>query len=407
MTSSRRSALGDGIWLTIASAVNGATAYAFAVIGTRYLGAAAFADVSVAWSFWALTVAVLTLPVQHWLTWRSEVDRGLAGVLGARQRLLILGLVASALIGLSAMQPRFFSVPTTWALVVFALGVGSWLLGWGRGMLAAHGDYRRLAFVIGGENAIRVLALIGVIAIGGGPLLVGGALLVGPLILVFVHAQLRAPPGVDARRVPVMRAVFVLSGAMAMAQSILQLGPAAAAWIGQSDVTVTATFSTFALLRAPVVVLLALSSRVTAPITRLVADRAFGTLQRLAAWSVGVTVVAAAVAGGVGTLVGPTIVEAFFGPETSLSGSETALVAAGMVLASYALLQLLFFLSSERTSQAVMIWVGASVAGVVLLNVATTGPVAVAFFASELSAVAAGAIVHHRWLRSRVEALTK
>ncbi len=406
-TSSRRALLGDGIWLTIASAVNGITAYAFAVIGTRYLGAEGFSDVSVAWSFWALTVAVLTLPVQHWLTWRAEVDRGLAGILGARRRLLIVGLAASAIVGLSSLHPRFFSVPVTWAAIVFSLGVGSWILGWGRGMLAAHGDYRRLAFVIGGENVIRVVALLVVTTMGGGPLLVGSALLVGPLILLFVQRDLRTPPGINPTRVPVMRAVFILSGAMAMAQSILQLGPAAAAWISQPDATVTATFSTFALLRAPVIVLLALSSRVTAPITRLVTDRAFRPLQRLAGWSAGLAILAAGAAGGLGMFFGPATVEAFFGPRTSLSGSETGLVAAGMVLASYALLQLLFFLSSERTSHAVVIWMVASLIGLVLLNAVSTGPVAVAFFASELAAVVGGGIAHYVWLRSRVEDLTR
>ncbi len=399
----RRTLLGDGVSLTLASAVNGIAAYAFAVIGTRYLGAAGFSDVSVAWSFWALTVAVITLPVQHWLTWRSEVDRGLTGILGARRRLLMVGAVASALAGLAALQPRLFSAPARWALVVIGLGVGSWVLGWGRGMLAARGDYRRLAFVIGGENVIRLTALGIVIALDGSALLVGCALLAGPLILVLVWRHILPGRNTTPQIVPVMRSVLALSGAMAMAQSILQLGPAAAAWLSQPDATVTATFSTFALFRAPVLVLLALSSRVTAPMTRLVADRAYARLQRVTNRLTTLSVLVAVAAGGIAFLTGPAVVEAFFGPDTSLARWETGLVASGMVLASYALLQLLLFLASERAIQALWIWAAATLVGFGFLIAVDRGPVSVAFFASEFSAVAAGVVAHSRWLRRSSE----
>lgn len=399
-----RTPLGDGVSLTLASVVNGIAAYAFAVIGTRYLGADGFSDVSVAWSFWALTVAVITLPVQHWLTWRSEIDGGLAGILGARRRLLLVGALASTLAGLVALQPRLFSAPARWALVVVGLGIASWVLGWGRGMLAARGDYRRLAFVIGGENVIRVAALGFVMALGGSALLVGCALLTGPLALIFVWRALLPEPNITPVIVPVMRSVLALSGAMAMAQSLLQLGPAAAAWLNQPDTTVTATFSTFALFRAPVLVLLALSSRVTAPMTRLVADRAYARLQRLVNGLTTLTVVAATATGGIAYLAGPTIVEAMFGRGTSLPRWETGLVASGMVLAAYALLQLLLFLSSERAGDAVWIWAAATLIGFGFLISVNQGPVSVAFFASELSAVTAGVIAHWLWLRPDIKA---
>lgn len=393
-----RSFIGDGLSLSVASVVNGGAAYAFAVVGARYLGAAAFSDVSVAWSFWALTAAMITLPVQHWLTWRAEIDGGLEGIRGGQRRLIVLGVATSVLIAGVAFTPGFFSAPLAWAVLVGGLGAGSWLLGWGRGMLAARGDYQKLSFVIAGENLVRLGALLAIIVLDLGVFASGAALLTGPLILLAVFSQVRIEPIVIAMEVPVLRSIFALSGAMALAQALLQLGPAAAAWLGQPDITVTATFSTFAIFRAPVLVLLVLTSRITAPMTKLVADRATRSIRRFVNGSLVVTVIAAGLVGAGAYRYGRPLIELFFGRHTALPDWETGLVASGMVLGSLAVVHLILFLSSSRSHEALAIWSAASLIGLVILVTVDRGPVSVAFFASELAAVAAGTVAHRVWL---------
>ena len=70
----------DSVALLVGSTVNGIASYALVAVGTRAYGAADFAPVSVMWTFWAMSVAVFTFPIQHWIIRTFQVDQGEGGV---------------------------------------------------------------------------------------------------------------------------------------------------------------------------------------------------------------------------------------------------------------------------------------------------------------------------------------
>ena len=70
----RRTVSRDSARLALGSAVAGVLAYVFFMLASRALGAERAAPVSVLWSIWAISAAVLTFPVQHWIIRRFTAD---------------------------------------------------------------------------------------------------------------------------------------------------------------------------------------------------------------------------------------------------------------------------------------------------------------------------------------------
>ncbi len=391
--------------LIVASIVNGLAAYAFAMLGLRVYGPEDFAPVAIVWSIWALAVAATTFPIQHWVNWRAGVDGGLGNVRATTPRIGAYVIAAAAMVTalVAATIPSMREV-AGWSLLVAALVAGSGLLGWGRGVLAARGGYRDVAVVIGGENLVRLAGGVVVVLAGGGVLAFGWALAMGPLVLVPMSARMDMGP--IGGRVPLIRGLGALSGAVLVAQAFLHLAPVGVEWMDAEDAEVSAVFSTFALFRSPVLMGLAVVTRLTTPFTTMVLSGDRGRFGQLLRWLGGALLVGTPVAFfGSGTL-GPAAVRMIFGEGTDLGWGETALVGAGMWVALIGVVVLVLHVATESTIEAMIIW---GLAGAVAVTVAVSSTGAVTgvvrgFAAGEVLAVVGSLITHslrlRRWGRS-------
>ncbi len=395
----------DSSGLIVASIVNGLAAYAFAMLGLRVYGPEDFAPVAIVWSIWALAVAATTFPIQHWVNWRAGVDGGLGNVRATTPRIGAYVIAAAAMVTalVTVTIPSMREV-AGWSLLMAALVAGSGILGWGRGVLAAGGGYRDVAIVIGAENLVRLAAGVIVVLAGGGVLAFSWALAMGPLVLVPMSTRMDVGPiGV---RVPLIRSLGSLSAAVLVAQAFLQLSPVGVEWMDAEDAEVSAVFSTFALFRSPVLMGLAVVTRLTTPFTTMVVSGDRSRFGQLLHWLGGALLVGTPVAFfGSGTL-GPAVVRMIFGEGTDLGWGETALVGAGMWVALIGVVVLVLHVTTESTIEAMVIW---GLAGAVAVTVAvfSTGAVtgvARGFAAGEMLAVAGSLIAHslrlRRWGRS-------
>ena len=381
------SARRDSVALGVASVVNGVTAYAIVVVASRGLETPGFAAFSVAWSLWALSVALLVFPIQHWIIWRSAVDQGTSGVRSALPRVVGLIVVVMAALWWAGSSQRLFPTEGAWGPILAVIGATSALLGMGRGSLGAGNRYRDVAWVLGSENSLRLVALFAVLAVTVDAQIAVLTLAVGVLALVPFVRHLRLHAGGQSGDVNVLAELGALAGAMALAQVLVQFPPAFAEWLGESPEAVSAIFATFSLGRAPLLVILAVSARLTDPLTRFLSGpdaRVRRTLARV----IPVMAAVVAIAGLLGYLIGPQLVTWLFGPGRALGAGATALISAGLALASAGVVVTLGLMVKGSNRLAALYWLVALLVAVVsaLLGVG----VPMSFFIAEMLAVTAG-----------------
>lgn len=383
------SARRDSAGLTVASVVNGIAAYAIVVVAGRQLDPVGFADFSVAWSLWALSVALLVFPIQHWIIWRSAEDLGTEGVRAAMPRVLGLIAVVLAALFLAGTSDRLFPDGSGWGAILVVLGATSAGLGLSRGSLAAQSRYGDVAWIIGAENVLRLLAVFGVLLITDDARWPVSALAVGVLVLVPFAGHLRFRKGDPQSEVRVIAELGALAGAMALAQAMVQFPPAMAGWLGDSPERVSAIFATFSLGRAPLLVILAVSARLTQPLTRFM-SRPSSQVSPLLWRAAGIGAFGVFTAGVLGYLVGPTIVGWFFGQDKTLNQTETAYIAAGLALATVGVVVTLALMAKRLNKLAAAYWL---LALFVAVGLAWGGlDVPQSFFVAEVAAVGAGVV---------------
>ena len=125
--------------------------------------------------------------------------------------------------------------------------------------------------VIGGENLIRLAVGAALLASSRDPRLLAAALLTGPLVALFWPKAWRLDPVAGPR--PSTGLVGAAGLSVLLAQAILNGGPPLVAALGGAEAEVTAFFSALALFRAPYLVALGLTVRITAPLTRRVEEQ--------------------------------------------------------------------------------------------------------------------------------------
>ena len=289
-----------------------------------------------------------------------------------------------------------------WPLLVAATTAGSGYLGLLRGVLAGRGRYHAAAVVIGGENVVRVAVALALIMVRDDPVLLGLALLAGPAIGLAWPGALRlgrphpeAPAG----------ALLGSSGiSLLLAQVVLNGGPPLLAALGGADAEVTALFTALALFRAPYLLALGLSVRVTAPLTRLVEDRRLGEVARITRWGTAAVVLAAGAAAAAAWWIGPALIRLAFGAGTDPSPAGAAGIAAGCTLALGSLGLTVLLIARGGSAALVGSWGVAAAAGAVVLvaggAVEVSDRVVAAFLAAETVAVLAMAAAMERWVRA-------
>jgi len=396
MTTRRAVAAESGALLG-GSILNGLAALGFIALGTRAVGAAGFAPVANLWVFWAISAAVLTFPIQHWVIRQIEVDGHSGGVRRALPHLAGFALAVTAvetLVAVALWEDLFPGGSGAWPVLVTGVALGAAYLGVLRGVLAGGGRYHAAAVVIGGENLIRVGVAASLMAIADDPILLGVALLTGPIVgLIWLRAH-RLSPEAPADRPPA-RLVGTAALAVLLAQVVLNGGPPLLAVLGGTAVAVTALFSALALFRAPYLLALGLSVRATAPLTQHLAAGGTGAMRRLVGVVVAASFGLAAVAFLVARPLGSPLIRAFFGPETAPSADATGWIAAGCVLALGGLALTVMLIAAARQAALIGCWLLAIAVGAVVVAVTGSLPpldrVVTAFVSAEAAAVLAGA----------------
>lgn len=387
LTGPRVRAASDAATLAVATAASGIASYVFVAIGTRGVGAAAFAPVSVLWTLWSLTAATVTFPVQHWIIREVAASGREDGVWARRGRALGGVLALSALWAVVATVARDDLFPRHAAAFVamsVTLPLGSLAIGTSRGVLAARSRFRAVAAGILGENLVRVTGAALVVGLALGVPAFGLALLAGFAIVLAWPRALVPPIGPIPDGPPIaggppnaggtsdtasgaspMMAGMV--GGMLGSQVVLTSGTVVVGLVGGSEVEVTSLFTALALVRAPYVVTMGVATRLTRPLTRMVTGGRERHVRRLELALAGTSVVAAAVAALLGPAVLGLVMPLLFGDEVAVTDPVAAMLAAGGVLAVTSLVQTVVLIARGRTTVMGLAWVAGVVAGAATL----------------------------------------
>jgi O-antigen/teichoic acid export membrane protein len=398
------SAYRDSSALALGSLVSGLAAYAFIGIGTRSVGAAAFAAVSVLWTLWAMSAAVFTFPVQHWVIRTVEADGGENRVRRAIPSLLQaaagLGVVLGA-VSWIGREAFFSSDGWVFPLLAAVIPVGSVLMGLNRGVLASRRRFRETALAIVGENLIRVAAAVIVSsAVGLGVGLIAGF----AIALAWPSSFKLDTSGSDAQAISPLAFVGGVAGGSLIGQIVLTSGPLFLALVGGTPVQITGLFSALALFRAPYMIGLGVSPRLTAGLTRLALDKGSPAMGRLTLRTLAAAAALGSVAAALGATIGPSLLSLVFGPDVVLGATTTAVVAAASALALCSLFLTLTIVAAARVATVSAAWAVSAVAGGAYLAGGLGSPVdtvAVAFLVAESVAVGSIALALVRPPRPR------
>lgn len=390
--------------LALGSVVSGLLAYLLFALITRGLGADAAAPVSVLWTQWAFAGAAFTFPLQHWIT-RSVVAGHEGGVRRAAGR--VSGLVVAAALVLGALtwlvRNQLFHRDDAWfPVMVVLVTLGSALIGVVRGGLGGRGRFVAVAWSLVAENGLRCL-LVGALLVAGvrDPVAHGLCLVAGSLVVVLWPAALRfTDAGVGESR------PFAFLGGAAtgqlVSQSVLTGGPVLLALLGGSPREVTAMFAALALFRAPYMVVLGSVPQLTLRVTEHTVRGHHAALRSLVRGLAGLTVVAVALAGVLGALLGPAVLHLVFGDTVDLSAGLSAVLATGCTLAIANLVLMVSALAQDRPAVVAGAWgvgvlVGAG--GVVALSGLSPADMSSGgFLVAEVAATAALAVMAVRSL---------
>jgi hypothetical protein len=391
--------------LALGSVVSGLLAYLLFALITRGLGAETAAPVSVLWTLWAFAGAAFTFPLQHWIT--RSVGAGHEGdVRRAAARVSLLVLAAALALGLLSwlVRDQLFHRDDAWfPVMVVLVTLGSAVIGVVRGGLGGRGRFEAVAWSLVAENGLRCLLVGGLLLAGvHDPVAHGLCLVAGPLVVVLWPDALRFTVVGAGQSRPFAFLGGAATGQL-ISQTVLTGGPVLLALLGGSAREVTAMFAALALFRAPYMVALGSVPQLTLRVTRHAVAGEYDVLRSLLRGLGIVAVVAAALAGALGALLGPEVLHLVFGDSVDVSSGQAAVLAIGCTAAVANLALMVSALAQDRPAGVAGAWgvavlVGAG--GVVALS--SRSPVARSaggFLAAELAATLVLAVLAVRTLR--------
>ncbi len=392
---------GGTAMMVVGAVAGGVSAYLFHALGGRSLGDG-FAPIAVMWTIAFIVVTVLFLPLEQWVTRESARRRNpLSGGRGLLLWVTGLGIASAALAAWWALSPLTGEVGTHIIQMLLLMGgYGSFWIG--KGMLQGKGWYGRVGLMLCAEGVVRLVAELVTLSAGGTAVGLGWAMVSAPWVVFFFgfwRGGRSDPPSSPG-------AVFVwpyVIGAGA-AQFLLAAAPLVVTFMGGTAAQVSLIFIVFVLFRAPLTLMYSLQGRILPPLVGMIGRGEGESLRKLAgrlwAGSAGL----ALLAGLVGYLVGPQVVELLMGSTFAPSASVAALVAVGTVTAAGVQLMAQILVAGSRTRRLATAWVvGLAAAGVVVW-LAPAGPVmavAIGFVAGEATALTTVGIM--ALSRSRVQ----
>lgn len=385
----------DSAHLAIGSAIAGVFAYVFFMLASRYLGAERAAPVSVLWSFWAMSAAVLTFPVQHWIIRKFTVGGHETNLARALPPLCVVVAVLAAGAGLLAFLFRgqiFGGDEAAFPMLVAGVTAGSFFIGVVRGVLSGRGRHGATALSLAAENGLRVVAAVVATLAGGGAVAFGVALVIGPLVALSWLPSLHLGPRLEhpGRLRDSLSLLSGVAGGSLIGQVVLTGAPVVLAAAGGAPPSVTSLFLALSVWRAPYIVAMGMAPRLTVTLTTLVTRGRAGSATRIARVTGLVVVGCAVVAALLGMTVLAPILQLAFGADVRLDRYALAGVGIGTVLALGNLVLLLVLLALGRSRMTTLAWLAALGAAAIWMwvgqDVAPVARVLVAFVAAEVVA---------------------
>ena len=364
-------------YIVAGSAIAGIAAYAYQILGGRTLGTEAFAPVSMLLTVHFLTFIVVLLPIEQLVVRRLTLDRSRSGLpLGAYwlAGLTVAGATLFAFLGVDEYlngDTRFIAFTGLAVLthVVFSAARGH-LAGWRR--------FRSYGNASAGASLVRLLIAVVITLIHPSASGLAIALIVGPLVVMawrpFRPVEVDRPELTGEARASLDQRglLWGLVLAAAASQALLLSGPIVVALLGGSAVEISIAFAAFTLGRAPLVFGYNLLARVLPPFTEMAAR---GQRDELRAWARGMGWAGAglgAVAGVLGWVAGPWVIEVAFGPGFAAGRLDAGAISVGVVFAGAGLFVGQILVARGRSSQLGLAWLAGLTASMVAI-LATTG----------------------------------
>lgn len=365
--------------LAAGSAASGVLVYVFFALTARHLGAGPSAPVSVLWTYWSFAAAALTFPIQHWITRSVAAYGGQGQVRGGLVRLSLVMLAVSAAAGLLAwlVRDQLFHRDDLWfPALVAAMTFGSAAVGVSRGGLASRRQFGRLSVAIAGENALRCVGAVALIASHERSAVAFGLVLLGGQLVVFAWpSALRYSRGVE--RQPTGSPVAFLGGSAVgqlLGQTVLTGGPVLLSLLGGAPSDVTALFAGLAIFRTPYILALGVVPPLTIRLTALVVERNQAALRRIR-WILLTALVTASVpVAGLAAWLGPDVLTLIFGKNVVLGRGPTTVVALGSLLAMANLVFTLIVMAQNRAQAVARAWLIGVVAVAPVLALTSSSP---------------------------------
>ena len=343
------------------SLVAAVAAYLFQVLGVRSVGTEAFAPIAILWTVFFILATIVLVPLEQFLT--REVGRGRRVLRYDRRAMLLVILPTATLIGLFVflMRDRLFAGESIFAVQAFLLTIGFGLMQVGKGILAGHRRFARYGAVLGLEGVIRLLAAVIFLALSTSAVSLGWAMVAAPLGILLVRPwshDRETVAGVVATPARGFLSSYVAGAAAS--QLLLAGAPLAVAALGGNEHLRSVMFVTFTLYRAPVTLIYNLQGRVLSLLVRLENGDAIRRLAtRVATFGAGMI----GVAGLVGWLVGPAVVELLYGQDARPIALVAACAAAGVIAASITQILSQALVAGGSTGELAGAWVGGLVVG--------------------------------------------
>ena len=375
--------------MLVGAVAGGLSAYLFHALGGRGLGADAYAPIGVMWTIAFITVAVVYVPLEQWVT--RETTRGLNPLSGGRRLLVTVVLLAMALAALAAgltLSPLTGEVGVhVIQMLVLVGGYGFFRVG--MGMLEGRGRFGRVGWMLCAEGGLRLAAAGVVLTMGGGAVGLGWAMAAAPWV-AFLFAFWR---GYRSDTPSVAGAVFVQQYVVgSLAAHILVAGaPLIVTYLDATPAQVSVAFIVFVLFRAPVTLMYSLQGRILPPLVRMFTRGEEEPLRKLGRrlWTLSA---ALGVLGGVfGFLLGPPVVRLLMSSVFVPSAPVAALVLSGTMMAAGVQLIGQILVARSRTGRLATAWVLGLAAAALVVWLSPHGPVlavAIGFWVGEVIALA-------------------